>query len=66
MQHNNNFLLSARRRPFSEFLVKEYERKVSEFYGADIHLTAIGMDCWLCTNNREIDNVVLCFDKNES
>ena len=37
--------------------IKEYERKVSEFYGHQMQMTAIMMNAWLCTNMCEVDDV---------
>ena len=60
-----NDIFSATRRPGSEFIVKEFERKISEFYGTDMVLTTLGMDTWLCVHDREIDNTILCFEERE-
>ena len=44
------------------FVVREFEEKLSAFYGTKVTLTTIAMDVWLCSNDREIDNVILCLE----
>lgn len=45
-------------RPGMIILIKEFERKISAFYGTDMELVALAMDSWLCPGYRELDNVV--------
>ena len=42
--------------------MKEFERKLSHFYGDDLTLVTLIMDVWICPNEREIDNVVLMLE----
>ena len=42
-----------------KILIQEFERKISDFYKTKMELVTIFMDCWLCPNFRELDNVVL-------
>lgn len=42
-----------------KFLIQEFEEKISAFYKSEMELVAIAMDCWLCPEFRELDNVVL-------
>ena len=51
------FLFSATNKKYVGFLVREYEKKVSLFYGCEMEVVAIAMECWLCANVRDIDNV---------
>ena len=44
------------------FILREFEYKISEFYGTQLMLATLAMDAWLCANVREIDNVVLCLE----
>ena len=44
------------------YVVKEFEEKLSSYYGTTIILTTVAMDVWLCSNDREIDNVILCLE----
>ena len=40
-------------------LIREFERKISAYYGTEMELVALTMDTWLCPGFREIDNVIL-------
>ena len=43
-------------------ITKEFEKKLSQFYGMEIYISTIAMDTWLCSNMKEIDNVVICLE----
>ena len=43
-------------------MVREFEKKISEFYNTEIKLITIAMDAWLCSNDREVDNVIFCLE----
>ena len=53
---------SAKRRKGMILVLNEFERKLSEFYGFKMMVSTLAMDVWLCTNNREADNVLLCLE----
>ena len=57
-----NLNFRARRRPGAAIMVREFEKKISEFYNTEIKLTTIAMDAWLCSNDREVDNVIFCLE----
>ena len=43
--------------------MKEFEEKLSIFYGTNLILATIIMDVWICSNDREIDNVVIALER---
>ena len=47
-------------------IVKEFEDKLSSYYGTNVVLVTIAMDTWLCSNMKELDSVVLCLEMDES
>ena len=46
--------------------MKEFERKLSQFYGIELTLVTLIMDVWICPNEREIDNVVLMLEPTQN
>ena len=49
----------SKKRPGMLILIREFERKISAYYGTEMELVALTMDTWLCPGFREIDNVIL-------
>ena len=43
-------------------LIKDFEKKISDFYGIDLMMTTLACDAWICENDRELDNVVITFE----
>ena len=55
-------MFRAKNRAGPVIITKEFEAKLSQFYGMDIYLSTLAMDTWLCSNLKEVDNVVMCFE----
>jgi len=59
------YLFRATNRKGSVLVLNEFEEKLSFFYGAKIKVTTLAMDTWLCSNIKEIDNVVILLEPGE-
>ena len=49
-------------RPGTALVIKDFEKKISDFYGIDLMMTTLACDAWICENDRELDNVVITFE----
>ena len=49
-------------RPGTALVVRDFEKKISDFYGIDLMMTTLACDAWICENDRELDNVVMTFE----
>ena len=45
-------------------VLNELEEKLSWFYGTRLKVSALAMDAWLCSNSKEVDNVIFCLEPN--
>ena len=47
-------------------VLNELEEKLSRFYGIGIRVSSLVMDTWLCSRSKEVDNVILCLEKDKT
>ena len=46
-------------------ILNELEVKLSYYYGVKLRVKSLIMDAWLCSNSKEVDNVIFCLEHEE-